>query len=93
MLKPLKCYSIKSRQAEFLERRLLAKLYEIEKKIAGSEEKENRLFSLLMRHRTIMQRLRIVRNYSHVPKEPMFFHFYKDNNAEVNRNSRKKARE
>jgi hypothetical protein len=65
MLKPLKSSSLKKRQAEFLEGKLLEELSRIEKEVGKLREDEP-VDSLLQRYKTIMNRLQIVWKYLEV---------------------------
>lgn len=73
MLKPLKSFSLKKKQAEFLEGRLLRELERVEKEIGRLREGEP-IDSLLLRHRAIMKRLGVVWKYLEV--EPSFSLLY-----------------
>jgi len=65
MLKPLKSSSLKKRQAEFLERKILEELSGVEKRVATLREEEP-VDSLLLRYRTLMNRLHVVWKYLEV---------------------------
>jgi hypothetical protein len=73
MLKPLKSFSLKKRQAEFLEGKLLRELERVEKEIGKLREGEP-IDSLLLRHRAIMKRLSVVWKYLEI--EPSFSLLY-----------------